>query len=611
MKLTTEELIFYRENGYLIKYNLFDQSEVKQLKIAAENSVDAAKLFINNNMYGNKPYTIDGNRFVDLRYNGNTTVQFEHDKEKENNVVRVIEPIHHFDKTFEQLVDSKRLVEPMEQILGQVHGGVSLWTSKLNLKRPHGSAFQYHQDSPYWEYDCKHNVDLLPNVIVYFDDATLENGALHIVQKSHTKGVLPGRVNEDFEFPGFFTDKNSFNEQNAVPIIAKAGSVCFFNPHTVHGSMRNSTNQSRRAIILTYQPLNMPLLKNGRIRNCTQHHLYPHHHLSSTSTTGRRKNNSLQQQERTVKPNRTSASSSNDEDNENEAPTIELVKARRQGHSVPSTMRSNSGSAVTYFENTARKPTHAEKVQSLIESISKGTMSTIHHTNGYPYGSIINFARIGNDRIITFVSKLAEHYANIKKDPRASILVSVEQGEGDNLATARVTLLCDVEQVVKTDLEVHSFLNKHPKAYYIKFDDFHCLEFKVKTIRYIGGFGEMSWFGGNELIDSEPDPVVINGGGPDAVKHLNEDHHDAMILVAKAFSGLPSNDIDDVVVLSIDRYGMDILCSMTDGKRRSRVAFVKPLDVGDSNDMRLASIEITKAAREALDVNNNNNTSKL
>ena len=66
---------------------------------------------------------------------------------------------------------------------------------------------------------------------------------------------------------------------------------------------------------------------------------------------------------------------------------------------------------------------------------------------------------------------------------------------------------------------------------------------------YIGGFGEMSWFGRNELIDSEPDPVVINGGGPDAVKHLNEDHHDAMILVAKAFSGLPSNDIDDVVVL--------------------------------------------------------------
>ena len=68
---------------------------------------------------------------------------------------------------------------------------------------------------------------------------------------------------------------------------------------------------------------------------------------------------------------------------------------------------------------------------------------------------------------------------------------SVEQGEGDNLATARVALLCDVVQVVKTDLEVHSFLNKHPKAYYIKFDDFHCLEFKVKTIRYIGGFGEV------------------------------------------------------------------------------------------------------------------------
>ena len=46
-------------------------------------------------------------------------------------------------------------------------------------------------------------------------------------------------MNEGFEVPGFFTDKNSLKEQNEVPIIAKAGSGCLFNPHAVHGSMRN------------------------------------------------------------------------------------------------------------------------------------------------------------------------------------------------------------------------------------------------------------------------------------------------------------------------------------------------------------------------------------
>ena len=73
-------------------------------------------------------------------------MQFEHDLTKRD-IVRVLEPVHHFNDIFEQLVDCQRLVGPMEQILGQAEG-VSLWTSKLNLKRPQGSSFMYHrQDS--------------------------------------------------------------------------------------------------------------------------------------------------------------------------------------------------------------------------------------------------------------------------------------------------------------------------------------------------------------------------------------------------------------------------------------------------------------------------------
>jgi ectoine hydroxylase-related dioxygenase (phytanoyl-CoA dioxygenase family) len=270
MKLTLVELTFYKQNGYLIKHNVFSKEEVLAFRRAAEDAAGTAKCFVNKKCSTNKAYTIDGNRFVDFEYNGKTTVQFEHDKANENDVIRVIEPIHHFDNIFENLVDDKKITTPMEQILNRCGDGISLWTSKLNLKRPHGSEFQYHQDSPYWLYDCKHSVDLLPNVIIYFDDATIENGALKIIEKSHIHGILPGRTNEKFEYPGFFTDTNSFDPNDAVPIVAKAGSVCFFNPHTVHGSMRNLTNQSRRAAILTYQPLNFPMLKNGCVRNCAQ-----------------------------------------------------------------------------------------------------------------------------------------------------------------------------------------------------------------------------------------------------------------------------------------------------------------------------------------------------
>ena len=267
--LTQSELAFYWENGYLVKHELFSSDEVRQLSEAAEKSVSIAKEFVATKSLENKEYSIDGNRFVDIQFHGSTTVQYEHDLAKRD-IVRVLEPVHHFDNIFEKLVDSQRLVGPMEQILGKAEG-VSLWTSKLNLKRPQGSPFMFHQDSPYWEYDCKHNVDHLPNVIVYIDDATVENGALRIVKGSHKRGILPGRADEGFEFPGFFTDTSVFSDKNAVSILANAGSACFFDPHTVHGSMGNATNKSRRAIILTYQPRNFPLLKNGRIRNCVRH----------------------------------------------------------------------------------------------------------------------------------------------------------------------------------------------------------------------------------------------------------------------------------------------------------------------------------------------------
>ena len=113
-----------------------------------------------------------------------------------------------------------------------------------------------------------------------------------------------------------------------------------------------------------------------------------------------------------------------------EFPAKALKAARRQGHSVPASMKSGR-SATTYYDNGATRLSHAEKARSLMASLSKktGTLSTNHHIHQYPYGSVINFTTLHDGRIMTFVSKLAEHSANIAKDPRASLLVSQVQGD--------------------------------------------------------------------------------------------------------------------------------------------------------------------------------------
>lgn len=253
--LTSEELSFYNETGYLIREAVFTAAEVLALQAAAERAVKNALKMCETG----KTYILDGKRFVDFDY---VTVQFEPGDGHDN--VRVIEPVNELDPALDQLVVDARLTEPMKSLVGAEE--IALWTAKLNLKRPReGTGFGWHQDSPYWVHDSNH-VDQLPNVMIAFDDANLKNGCFKVISGSHKKGCLPGK-DDGTQLGGFYTNTDHFDESDHVAMEVSAGSLIFFNPHTVHGSSPNNSNEPRRAIIITYQPADAPQLKSGQIRN--------------------------------------------------------------------------------------------------------------------------------------------------------------------------------------------------------------------------------------------------------------------------------------------------------------------------------------------------------
>lgn len=253
--LSEAELTHYRAEGFLVRPQVFIGAELEGLHEAVEAAVTAA----HESTCNGRTYFLDNKRFVDV---GSMTVQYEHQPDSET--VRVIEPAHHLHPVLNQLVRDPRVIEPVSDIIGQ--SSVSIWTNKLNLKRGmEGSGFGWHQDSPYWVHDCDH-VDLLPNVYLAFDDATRENGCLKVIRRSHLKGCLPG-TSDGSQLGGFFTDPEVFNEDDQVYLEASAGSLVFFDPHTIHGSEPNHTGQHRRAMVMTYQPADFPALKTGRVLN--------------------------------------------------------------------------------------------------------------------------------------------------------------------------------------------------------------------------------------------------------------------------------------------------------------------------------------------------------
>jgi len=253
-ELSSEELHAYRRDGFLIHRSIFDARDVRRLQAAAERAATAARAASTNG----RTYRLDGKRFVDA---GHMTVQFEHDPDSET--VRVVEPVHELDAVLAALVDDPRLVIPMRQLVGSET--LALWTDKLNLKRPRqGSAFGWHQDAPYWVHDCDH-VDRLPNVMVTFDDASEANGCFRVIRGSHRRGCLPGTA-DGTQLGGFYTDPAAFDANDQVLMEAPAGSAIFFDPFTVHGSLPNTSDLPRRAMVITYQPAGFPMLKSGKIR---------------------------------------------------------------------------------------------------------------------------------------------------------------------------------------------------------------------------------------------------------------------------------------------------------------------------------------------------------
>lgn len=250
LRLDPEERRAWEEDGFFLRYGAFAADEVADLRAAAERVV-AIGLAAAAVPEGD--YRIDGNRYLEA---AGSTIQLEHGPD--STTVRVMEPFHHLDPRFDAVLDDPRLVEPMRDLVGEER--LALFTDKLNLKRPReGSAFRWHQDSPYWVFDCPH-VDRLVNVMVLLDDASPRNGCLYVVRGTHRRGILPGLEGQGTLGP-LFTDPACFDERLAVAAEGTAGSLLFFHPHTVHGSRPNLSDAPRRAFLFTYQPAGHRMFK--------------------------------------------------------------------------------------------------------------------------------------------------------------------------------------------------------------------------------------------------------------------------------------------------------------------------------------------------------------
>jgi putative heme iron utilization protein len=174
---------------------------------------------------------------------------------------------------------------------------------------------------------------------------------------------------------------------------------------------------------------------------------------------------------------------------------------------------------------------------------------------------------------VFLISTMAMHTQNLLADPRASLLVTQLDAGGDPLGASRVTLLGNVLPVHEADVaEARKlYLARYADSkYWVDFKDFSFYRMNVVDVYYVGGFGVMGWVSASEYYSAHPDPLADSAMG--IIQHMNADHADALVLLAKAFAGI---EVQEATMTSVDRLGFHLRLKTQDGARGARIAFVR------------------------------------
>ena len=240
------------------------------------------------------------------------------------------------------------------------------------------------------------------------------------------------------------------------------------------------------------------------------------------------------------------------------------------------------------------EPTHAERVRTLMSLVPVATLSTLSRKYpGFPFGSLMPFALDSVGRPIFLISNMAMHTQNLKTDPRCSLFVTQVSADGDPLGAARATLVGNAEPVPDDDLARvrEKYLDRHENSrYWVDFADFSFFRLQPVDLYYVGGFGVMGWVEATDYEHAAPDPLAESA--PGILAHMNADHVDAMILLARSHAAI---EAVEATMTSVDRLGFSLRLKTNDGVKGARINFSR--EVATPQDTRAVLAEMVRQAK--------------
>jgi ectoine hydroxylase-related dioxygenase (phytanoyl-CoA dioxygenase family) len=218
--LSSEQIAFYREQGYLVLSGLFQASEVSEMRQETARVLEGAR--------GLASHT--------------DVFDLEDSHRPDAPRVRRIKMPHRVSELFGRIIRDERILAPVRDLCGP---SLRLHTTKMNLKSAgYGAPVEWHQD---WAFYPHTNDDILA-VGLMLDDMTEDNGPLLVLPGTHRGPTWDHHA--DGHFCGAMDPYAcDLDFSKAVKLTGPAGSISLHHVRLVHGSATNTSGADRRLML--------------------------------------------------------------------------------------------------------------------------------------------------------------------------------------------------------------------------------------------------------------------------------------------------------------------------------------------------------------------------
>ncbi|KAK1426217.1 hypothetical protein QVD17_14886 [Tagetes erecta] len=244
-------------------------------------------------------------------------------------------------------------------------------------------------------------------------------------------------------------------------------------------------------------------------------------------------------------------------------------------------------------EKAARLPP-VEEVKTVLNHGIRGMLSTFSQKHeGYPSGSMVDFACDDSGSPILAVSNLAVHTKDLLANPKCSLLVAKDPEDQTDLI---ITLHGDAVSVPENERDAirTTYMARHPDAFWVDFDDFLFLRIEPKVVHYVSGVAT-SLFQSGEFTDNEFREAKVDQiyqFSKPISSHMNKDHANDTKLIVQHSTSIP---VDFAYMLDVDSLGFNVKAGYQDKNFKLRIAF--PRRAVERKDVKTLIIEMLQAAK--------------